>query len=262
MIKQVLFDLLEQGKAKEVFAQLKKIVDSQSSYFKDPLVLLQSRFNRNENEKNQGLQSASDYKIERNRIESALKSLIDDEFNESMTPDNFIIDGILLLSPAVAPLHTQVQKSQKTKPVKIFISYSKSDIDYLNSFKKHLKPLERNGSITMWDDSKLGAGDVWKVAIEYQLSTADIIIFLVSSDMIATDFVWDVEMKIAFSRHISNDVIIVPVILRDCGWQQTNFVNLNALPNKGTPISTFKPQDEGWALVYNKVNELIDKLTT
>ena len=85
-MKQYLLDLLSEGKLKDVFAEIKKFADTQSSYFTDPLVLLQSRFNRNENDNNNGLSSPSDYKIDRNRIENAVKSLIDNEFDESKAP--------------------------------------------------------------------------------------------------------------------------------------------------------------------------------
>jgi hypothetical protein len=35
---------------------------------------------------------------------------------------------------------------------KVFISYSKDDKTDLEKLKKHLSPLIRNGSITLWDD--------------------------------------------------------------------------------------------------------------
>ena len=149
-------------------------------------------------------------------------------------------------------------KAKSDKPLSVFISYSKDDKSYLESFRKYLKPLERKGSIQIWDDTKLKAGEDWKSAIENQLNTADIIIFLVSSDLINTDYVWDVEMKTAFARHERNEVHVVPVILRDCGWLDTDFTRFNALPDKGRPVSTFKTQDDAWLLVYEKLKGLIN----
>ena len=85
-MKQYLLDLLSEGKLKEVFAEIKKIANTQSSYFTDPLVLLQSRFHRNERENEGGLSDSREYKVERNRIENSVKSLIDSEFDESKAP--------------------------------------------------------------------------------------------------------------------------------------------------------------------------------
>lgn len=254
MVKQALLELLSDGKLKEVFTEIKKMANSQSDYFSDPLILLQSRFNRNENDNNNGLVSSGDYKIERNRIENAVKSLIKEELDERKIPATFKIETrqqTAIVTPTVQAT------DQGNNVIKIFISYSKSDKNYLESFKRYLKPLERNKTITVWDDTELTAGEVWEEAIEYQLKTADIIIFLVSSDMIFTDYIWDVEMPIAFRRHQEKTVSIVPVILRDCGWQDTTFGKLNAIPDKGTPITSYRTQDDGWFIVYNKLKDLI-----
>jgi hypothetical protein len=255
MIKQALLDLLADGKLKEVFTEIKKIANSQSDYFSDPLILLQSRFNRNENDNNNGLVSAGDYKIERNRIENAVKSLIKEELDERKIPATFKIET--RQQTAVVAPSAQVTTTQEDKAVKLFISYSKTDKELLSNFKKHLKALERNGTLETWDDTKLNAGEVWEEAIENQLKTADIIVFLVSADMIFTDYIWDVEMPIAFKRHQEKTVSIVPVILRDCGWQDTTFGKLNAIPDKGTPITSYRTQDDGWFIVYNKLKDLI-----
>ena len=127
----------------------------------------------------------------------------------------------------------------------------------MDSFRKYLRPLERKGSITTWADTNLKAGENWGKAIEHQLKTADIIVFLVSSDLINTDYIWDVEMPVAFKRRDDGEATIVPVILRDCGWQDTDFAELNALPEKGRPVTTYRTQDDAWFYVYEKLKELL-----
>jgi hypothetical protein len=255
MIKQALYDLLAEGKLKEVFTEIKKLAATQSDYFSDPITLLQSRFNRNEKENEGGLTSPSDYKIERNRIENAVRSLIKDELDERKIPATFKIETSK--QTAVVTPNFQGTNAQGDKVLKLFISYSKSDKELLGMFKRHLSPLERNKTIEIWDDTKLNAGENWQEAIKHQLRTADIIVFLVSADMIATNFIWDDEMPIAFGRYQQKQVAIVPIILRDCGWQDTTFGELNAIPEKGTPITSYRPQDDGWNIVYNKLKDLI-----
>ena len=173
--------------------------------------------------------------------------------------NNSILKLVISLAEPKTAVAETLKEVKKTsgKPLSVFISYSKSDKEYLDSFRKYLKPLERKGAIQIWDDTKLKAGDVWEVAIENQLNTADIIVFLVSSDLINTDYVWDVEMTTAFARHERGDVHVVPVILRDCGWLDTEFSKFNALPDKGRPVSTFRTQDDAWLLVYEKLKGLI-----
>jgi hypothetical protein len=112
-MKQHLIDLLAEGKLKEIFTEIKKIADTQNSYFTDPLILLQSRFHRNERENEGGLSDSREYKVERNRIENAVKSLIDNEFDERKVPAS--------LKPVPQP-----EKSKNTeggKP-KVYFSYA------------------------------------------------------------------------------------------------------------------------------------------
>ncbi len=47
-----------------------------------------------------------------------------------------------------------------TRP-KIFISYSHEDKEWLERLLVHLKPLERGGTIDLWDDTRIKTGDRW-----------------------------------------------------------------------------------------------------
>ncbi len=108
-IKKHFLDLISDGKLKEALDLMREIGDTQSSYFSDPLILLQSRFNRNENENNNGLISPADYRIERNRIENAAQSLIEGELDERKIPASFKIEQ---------------KKIEVTKKSKIYFSYA------------------------------------------------------------------------------------------------------------------------------------------
>lgn len=141
-----------------------------------------------------------------------------------------------------------------TQPKKVFISYSKTDKDYLSTLKTQLSPLRRQGLITTWDDTDLKPGEIWDAAIRRELNAADIIILLVSADLIATDYVWEVEMTAALARE---EATVVPVIIRPCQWQNAPFARLNALPEKGKPISTWANPDEAWAQVVGKIGEVL-----
>lgn len=57
---------------------------------------------------------------------------------------------------------------------KIFISYSHSDKRWLDRLLVHLRPMEREGVIDLWADTRIGAGDDWRHEIEAALAAADI----------------------------------------------------------------------------------------
>lgn len=99
-----------------MFTEIKKLENTQSEYFKDPLILLQSRFNRNERENEGGLTSSGDYRIERNRIENAVKSLINGEFDERKVPASFKLYGepVEIKKPVYAAIEKAESETPKT----------------------------------------------------------------------------------------------------------------------------------------------------
>jgi GTPase SAR1 family protein len=196
-----------------------------------------------------GMMDFKDHAIETAKLNNRLMNMLNGIEEANTKVETSPNEGI--------PKAPVAEKAAKQGPLSIFISYSKSDKDMMESFRKYLKPLERKGAIKTWADTNLKAGDDWHKAIEHQLNTADIIVFLVSSDLINTDYIWDVEMPIAFKRHDDGEAKIVPIILRDCGWHDTDFAKLNALPEKGRPVTTYRTQDDAWFYVYEKLKELL-----
>lgn len=73
--------------------------------------------------------------------------------------------------------------------------------------------------------------------IEKHLDTADIILLLVSSDFMNSDYCYGIEMKRALERHERNEARVIPVILRPVHWQEAPFGNLQALPTDAKPVT-------------------------
>lgn len=88
------------------------------------------------------------------------------------------------------------------------------------------------------------------------METADIILFLVSADLLATDYIWEVEMTTALARADKGEVIVVQVIIRDCAWTDAPFGKFNALPAKGTPIATAPSADAAWKEVVERIGKI------
>jgi internalin A len=147
------------------------------------------------------------------------------------------------------------------QPKKVFISYSKHDQDFLKALKKHLSPLQRQGLLQTWDDTELVPGEEWDDSIRRALNAADIIILLVSSDLMATDYVWNIEMKEAVERHERGLATVIPIIIRPCLWQDAPFAHLSALPEKGKPVASWNNHDEAWAQVSAKIQQIASRKT-
>ncbi len=96
--------------------------------------------------------------------------------------------------------NTLIEETSKT-PIHIFYSYAHTDEKYRNQLEIHLSALRRQGIISEWSDRRLGAGQEWRNEIDTHLDSAEIILLLVSPDLIASDYCWDVEVKKALEKH-------------------------------------------------------------
>ncbi|MEM9007374.1 MAG: toll/interleukin-1 receptor domain-containing protein [Cyanobacteria bacterium P01_F01_bin.86] len=118
----------------------------------------------------------------------------------------------------------------------VFISYSRKDEALKNELARHLKILHREGKINTWQDRDIEAGTEWATAIKTQLENAEIILLLVTSNFLASDYCYETEMQRAVQRHHEGTARVIPIILKPCGWQYSDFKDLQALPQDGEPV--------------------------
>lgn len=118
----------------------------------------------------------------------------------------------------------------------------------------HLSALRREKVIVHWWDREIGPGTEWKGVIDEHLNTAQIVLLLVSPSFLASDYCYDVEVGRAMERHERGECKVIPVILRPCSWQVAPFGRLQALPQGGKAITTWRPQDRGYANVVDAVH--------
>lgn len=146
--------------------------------------------------------------------------------------------------------------------VRIVVSYAKKDQMLLDEMKKHLSPLQRNGYVDTWDDRDILAGMEWSTEIDARLKTAHIILLLVSSDFIASDYCYSIEMQQALARHEQGDAYVLPIILRPIEWKRTPFGKLRSLPSDDSPIMSSRWQylDEALADVARGVQKVVEEV--
>jgi formylglycine-generating enzyme required for sulfatase activity len=137
-------------------------------------------------------------------------------------------------------------RGDQAKPISLFYSYSHKDEDLRLKLETHLSALRRGGLIAEWHDRKLEPGDAWQGEIDRHLTSAEIVLLLVSSDFIASDYCWGEEMTKALARHERGEARVIPVILRHCRWQSTPLARLQVVPKDAKPIASWLDQDEAF----------------
>lgn len=146
------------------------------------------------------------------------------------------------LSSLAAPALRSSKKAPKAKPpanrTKVFISYSRKDAKWLDRLQVHLKPLERVGEITRWDDTLIKPGEKWHEAIERALGEAKVAVLLISADFIASDFINKDELPPLLAAAESEGVVILPIVLSPCRFEETKSLSQFQSVNKPSqPLS-------------------------
>jgi len=147
------------------------------------------------------------------------------------------------------------------RPAKLFVSYSHRDERYRETLESHLKVLKSAGLLDIWHDRRIDPGDDWKGEIDHALEEADVVVFLVSADFLASDYCNDVELSRALERHADGSCRVVPVIVRDANWKLSKISEFQALPTNGKPITTWPNKDTAWRIVAEGLERVIRDIT-
>jgi HEAT repeat protein len=125
--------------------------------------------------------------------------------------------------------------------------------------ERHLAALKTEGVIETWTFRDIDAGAEWRQAINANLEAADIVLLLVSSAFLASDYCVNIEMKRALERHARNDCIVVPIILRPCDWRTSAFAHLQPLPKAAKPVTTWRNRDNAWTSAVLGLRHIADR---
>lgn len=171
----------------------------------------------------------------------------------SVTPS--VTSGVAQTMPA-----NPLPSSSEPKAIEVFFSYAHEDEKLRDELAKHIKMLERQGVITAWYDRDISGGTEWKQSIVQQLDRANIILLLISSDFLASDFCWSVELKRAMERHEAGEVRVIPIILREVDWKGAPFGKLQALPRNAEPVTNWTNPDQAFTDVARGIRKVVEEL--
>lgn len=142
----------------------------------------------------------------------------------------------------------------------LFFSYCHADELLRDQLEKHLAVLKHQGIIHAWHDRRIGAGQEIDHQIDQHIETDDIILLLVSSDFLASDYCYNIEMKRVMARHEAGEAIVIPVILRPCDWHAAPFGKLLGVPTDGKPIMMWPNIDSAFLEVVKAVRAAVQRV--
>jgi DNA-binding response OmpR family regulator len=163
-----------------------------------------------------------------------------------------------LVRPAKAKTASEVPT---TRALKVFFCYSHHDERMCDRLDAQLSTLRRMGIIHSWHDKKIMAGSEWEEAIDQYLTSADLILLLISPDFINSDYCYRKEMGTALKRHSRGEARVIPVILRPADWESTPFSKLQVVPKDGKPISLWRNRDDGYLNAALAIRSVAEELS-
>ena len=156
-----------------------------------------------------------------------------------------------------------VAQEKYIEPLQGVFCYSHKDEELRDELEKHLSLLKHKGLISGWYDRKIGPGNEVDKEIDEKLLSAQVILLLISSDFMASDYCYNVEMKRAMDRHKIKAARVIPIILRPTDWKTAPFGKLRALPTDGEPVTSDKwdSQDQAFLDVAEGIRFAIRDVT-
>jgi len=151
--------------------------------------------------------------------------------------------------------------NQRPAPaIKIFYCYSHKDKELREELEHHFSSLRRLGKIKTWCDREIQPGAKWEKEIDTSLESANLVLLLVSSDFIDSDYCWGKEMKRALERDNEGTARVIPIILRPVHWQGTPIAELQLLPTGGKPVTEWSVRDRAFTNIVEEINKVITDL--
>lgn len=120
----------------------------------------------------------------------------------------------------------------------VFISYSHEDSKWLGQLKLYLKPLEKQGKLKIWDDSRIHPGEKWKDAIKEALTHARVAVLLVTQHFLGSEFITDHELPRFLHTGETEGLTIFWIAVSASTYKDSPIAEFQAANNPARPLDT------------------------
>jgi TIR domain len=151
-------------------------------------------------------------------------------------------------------------KSTAISRDRVFVSYSHKDTKWLERLRVHLRPLERDNVLSIWDETKIKVGSLWRDEIKAAIDSAKVAVLLISANFLSSDFIMDNELPPLLEAAVGDGAMVMVVLVSPSRFQETRalekFQALN-LPNKPLSKMTFNQQEEALVKLSKSIEDAL-----
>jgi hypothetical protein len=148
-------------------------------------------------------------------------------------------------------------KVPPSPPVQVYLSHSPKDLKLVQEFRAQVDLTRLPAQISYDLDIPGGASDT---QLARQLELSKIALFFLSPAALASKTTWEVEVPTALRLAQAGRMHVVPVLLRECAWQQTPLAQFTPLPHDGQPLDKARPRALAWQLLIHELRLLLDRM--
>lgn len=119
----------------------------------------------------------------------------------------------------------------------VFVAYSHRDAAIKDEIVKQLQVAFYELSFDTWDDTRIGAGDLWRQEIETAVDHCAAALLLVSVDSLTSKFILEDELPRLLHRRRTQGLPVFPILVRSCPWKNVAWLErLEIRPKDGLPL--------------------------
>ena len=120
----------------------------------------------------------------------------------------------------------------------VFVSYSHRDEEWKKRLVDHLRVLQEQKLLLLWDDTRIDAGEDWRREIRDAMESSTVAILLVSANLLTSRFVLDMEVPNLLRRRDKEGLHILPLLVKPCCWDCVDWLKQMSLyPSDANPLS-------------------------
>ena len=134
-----------------------------------------------------------------------------------------------------------------------FISYSHRNKKELETLRKHLRYLEQQKQVSIWDDTRIQSGDDWLAAIEEALAHATVAVLLVTADYLASDFIREQELPVLLRAAREGKLRLLSILVETCLFHETPLARFQALNEQPLELLPKAKRDQAWVSIAEKI---------
>jgi hypothetical protein len=123
---------------------------------------------------------------------------------------------------------------------------------------RHLSAMKITSKVATWSTLSLGPGEDSDARLHRELSLADAVLILLSSDYVANDGCWKRQFQQVADKAISGTPLLISIRVRPVDIIGTLIDRLPCLPATGPAISQWQDQDAAWTCVAEQLRTILD----